>query len=97
MRLFKFKKGDITVAGILLVIIILLFIGWLINVGGRECRNNRDCGDGYYCGSDYACHQVPSYQQRDVDGGSFTMPALILGVCLIITALILKWDKIKAR
>lgn len=94
MKLFKNNRGE-ALTTIVIIVIIIVFIGWLVNIGGRECRNNRDCGSGYYCGSDFSCHEIPVIEKtRTVSGGGFVMPAFILGVCLIITAIILRWNKL---
>ena len=93
MRLMNFKKADGGVTAIIIIIIVLVFIGWLVNIGGRECRTNKDCGEEAYCGSDFACHQIPVIERST--GASYTLPALIIGLAMIVTAVIIKWDSIK--
>lgn len=95
-RLLNSKRADGGVTAIIIVVIILVFLGWLVNVGDRECRTNRDCGKGAYCGSDFACHQIPVIEKSPVVvERHYTMPALIIGIAMIITAFILRWDKLK--
>jgi len=89
----NFKKADGGITAIIIIIIVLVFIGWLVNIGGRECRTNKDCGKDAYCGSDFACHQVPVIERSA--GASYTLPALIIGLAMIVTAVIIKWDRIK--
>lgn len=83
----KSKKGDAGMTLILVIIIIVLFFGWLINIGQRECRTNRDCGSASYCGSDFACHEFPVIQQTVVQY-NFLMPSIIIGIAIIIAVLI---------
>ena len=89
------KKADGGLTAIVIILIIVVFLGWLVNVGGRECRNNNDCGEDYYCGSDFACHKYPVIEKESiVVERNYTVPAIIVGVALIVTALILRWDKL---
>jgi len=75
---------------ILVLIIVLFFFGWLINVGQRECRTNRDCGSESYCGSDFSCHQYPTIQKTVVQY-SLIMPSIIVGIAIVIAAMIFKY------
>jgi dolichyl-phosphate-mannose--protein O-mannosyl transferase len=96
MKFLNLKRADGGVIAILIVVIILVFIGWLVNVGNRECRTNRDCGSDAYCGSDFACHQIPVIEKSPVVvERHYAIPALIIGIAMIITAVILRWDKLK--
>jgi hypothetical protein len=96
--MLNFKKADGGITAIIIVVIILVFIGWLVNIGNRECNTNGDCGKGSYCGSDFACHEMPVIEKTvNVGGGSYIVAALILGISMITASLILKWDKIKPR
>ena len=94
MKLMNFKKADGGITAIIVIIIVLVFIGWLVNIGGRECRTNKDCGKEAYCGSDFACHQIPVIE-RNVGQTSYTVPALIIGLAMIVTAVILRGGKLK--
>lgn len=94
--IMKFKKADGGVTAIIIVVLILIFLGWLVNVGGRECRTNKDCGEDAYCGSDFACHKIPVIEKSSVVvDRHYTIPALIIGVAIILTAVIFKWDKLR--
>lgn len=95
MSILKSKRADGGVIAILLVVIVLIFVGWLVNVGNRECRTNKDCGNDAYCGSDFACHQIPVIERST--STSYTLPALIIGAAMIITAVILRWDKLRSK
>ena len=98
MKFINPKKGEVTVAAILLIVIILVFIGWLVSLGGKECRSNNDCGKNSYCGSDFACHQIPIIEKTPVVvERHYTLPALIIGISIIITAVILKWDILRPK
>jgi hypothetical protein len=87
------KKADGGLTAIVIILIIVVFLGWLVNVGGRECRTNKDCGEDNYCGSDFACHKFPVIE-KEYKSGNYIVPALIIGIALIVTAVILRWDKL---
>lgn len=95
------KKADAGLTAVVIILIIIVFLGWLINIGQRECSNNNECKDGYYCGSDFACHKIPVIEkvttptivQRDYT--SLTGPFMILGLALIVSALILRYKRNK--
>lgn len=97
MKLFSSKKGEIITLIVVIAIIVMVFVSFIYVLGGRECRTNRDCGKESYCGSDFSCHQIPVIERTVNNGNTLTMPALIFGICMIITALIFRWDKIKPR
>lgn len=90
------KKADVGLTIILIIIIVILFFGWLINVSQRECRTNKDCGSEAYCGSDFACHQFPTIQKTVVQY-SLVTPSIIIGIAIIIAAVIFNWNKIRAK
>ncbi len=92
------KKADGGLTAVVIILIIIVFFGWLVNVGGRECRSNSECKEDYYCGSDFSCHKFPIIEKESVViERNYTAPAIILGVALIITAIILKWDKLSLK
>lgn len=96
MKLFNVKKADGGITAIIIIVIILVFLGWLINVGSRECKTNTDCGKEAYCGSDFACHQIPIIEKSPVVvERNYIMPALIIGIAMIISVFIFKWDSLK--
>ena len=85
------KKAEIGLGIIFLVVIIIFFIGWLINFNQRECRTNKECGKTSYCGSDFACHEFPVMQQTVVQY-NFLLPSIIIGIAIISAALIYRWN-----
>ena len=89
-----YKKSEAGVAAVLIIIVIVFFLGWLINIGQRECRTNRDCGSESYCGSDFSCHSYPTIQKTVVQY-NFFWPALIIGIAIVVAAMIFRWDKIR--
>ena len=91
-----YKKSEAGLATILIIIIIVFFLGWLVNIGQRECRTNKDCGSESYCGSDFVCHQYPTIQKTVVQYNLF-WPAVILGIAIVIVATLFNWDKIRAK
>ena len=96
MKILNFKKADGGVTAVIIVVIILIFLGWLVHIGNRECRTNSDCGKDAYCGSDFTCHQIPVIEKSSVIvERHYTVPALIIGIAMIVTAVILRWDKLK--
>jgi len=90
------KKGDGGLVAIVIILILVIFFGWLINLNGRECRSNKDCGNNSYCGSDFSCHEFPVIEKNS-GNGNYVAPAIIIGLALVITAIILRWDKIKFK
>jgi len=81
---------------IMVTLIIVVFIGWLINLKSKECRSNSDCGPERYCGSDFACHQIPIIEKTIVKN-NLIIPSIILGIAIIAAALIIKREKISFR
>ncbi len=53
----------------------------------RECSLNKDCGVTNYCGSDFKCHEYP---QQVVYKADYQMPALIIGIAMVISVILLK-------
>ena len=86
--MFNHKKSQ---AGIIIAVILItvLFIGWIINISQRECKTNKDCSSESYCGSDFSCHTYPTIQKTVVQYSLF-WPAVIIGFAIIIAAMILK-------
>ena len=91
-----YKKSEAGLTILLVIIVIVLFLGWLINLSQRECKSNRDCGSEAYCGSDFSCHSYPTIQKTVVQYNLF-WPALIIGLAIVIAAIIFKWDKIMSK
>jgi len=96
LNILKSRKADGGLTLVLIVIIIVVFLGWLVNLGSKECRNNSDCGSGYYCGSDFSCHQIPSIEKTVVKN-NLLAPSVIIGLAIIIAAYILKSDRLKFK
>ena len=91
--LFPNKKADGGLTAIVIVIVALVFVGWLININSRECNSNGGCNDNEYCGSDFSCHQIPVIEKttRTI---SLTPSVLIICLTIIALAVIWKWDVI---
>lgn len=95
------KKADGGFTAVVIILIVIVFLGWLVNMGQRECSSNKECKDKQYCGSDFACHDVPVIEkittptiiQRDYS--SLKGPFTVLGLAAIITALILRFKRNK--
>ena len=79
------KKADGGITAIIVIVIIIVFLGWLINLGSRECNSNKDCSQDSYCGSDFSCHQHPVIN-TEVNKISITLPIILIGIILIILA-----------
>ncbi|MEK6983887.1 MAG: hypothetical protein AABX33_04905 [Nanoarchaeota archaeon] len=94
--MLKNKKSDIGIGVVFLIVILILFIGWLYNINQRECMSNRDCSSEAYCGSDFSCHQFPTKQNSDAQD-SLLLPSIIIGLAIIVAAVIFKRDKIVSR
>ena len=95
MKIFQSRKSE-AITIILVTLIIIIFLGWLINVGSRECRSNSQCGSAQYCGSDFACHELPTIEKTIVKN-NLIVPSIILGIAVIIAALIIKSGKSSSR
>ena len=91
-----YKRADVGLAVILILVLVLFFFGWLINVSQRECRSNKDCGSEAYCGSDFSCHSYPTIQKTVIQN-NFTVPSIIIGIAIVIAAIIFNWDKIRSK
>jgi len=96
LNVLKYRKADGGLTIVLIIVIIVIFLGWLVNLGLKECRNNSDCSSGYYCGSDFSCHQIPLIEKTVVKN-NLLAPSLIMGIAIIIAAFILKSDRLKFK
>ncbi|MBU0614832.1 MAG: hypothetical protein KJ601_01965 [Nanoarchaeota archaeon] len=91
------KHGVVDLAIIVLVVVCLVFLGWLVNLGTRECSGNNDCSNAQYCGADFSCHDIPIIEKEvKTTQVSLVGPAFILGIAAVVVAVILRWDKISA-
>jgi len=91
MNFLNNKRSEI-ISLILIVIVIIAGIGWLINIGTRECRSNSQCSADYYCGSDFSCHQIPTIEKTIVKN-NLILPSFIIGIAIILAAIILRFRK----
>lgn len=87
------KKGDAGLTAIIIILIIIIFLGWLVKTGGRECNSNSDCGEYSYCGSDFSCHEFQIIE-RTVVKRPYTLPVLLICITAIAIAIIFRWEKI---
>ena len=60
----------------------------------KECSANSDCASESYCGSDFKCHIYPKIEVVKYD---FAIPALIVGLCIIVAAMIVKKKQVPPR
>lgn len=79
---FLNKKANGVIA-IIIVLIVIVFLAWFVNISNRECKSNNDCGEDYYCGSDFSCHEYPTIE-KTVNKVSFTGPILIIGLVVLL-------------
>ena len=91
-----YKKSEAGLTLIIIIIIILVFLGWVVNLSQRECKSNRDCSSESYCGSDFSCHTYPTIQKTVVQYNFFA-PSIFIAIAIIIAAIIFNWDKIKTE
>src|SRR3989344_1745713 len=87
-----YKKSEAGLVALLLIVAIVFFFGWLINVSQRECKSNSDCNSESYCGSDFSCHTYPTIQKTVVQYNLF-WPAVVIGIAIVITALMFRGIK----
>jgi len=85
------KKGSVVII-ILILLIIIIVIAWLVSLSGRECEEDNDCLENHYCGSDFTCHEHPVIE-KEVTKNRLLGPSIILGLCVIISAVILRYKK----
>ncbi len=89
------RKADAGLTAIVIILIALVFLGWLVKIGSRECNSNKDCEENSYCGSDFACHKIPVIEKTTtVTKISYTLPVLLICITAIILAIIWKWETI---
>ncbi|MFH2028864.1 MAG: hypothetical protein ABIJ08_07010 [Nanoarchaeota archaeon] len=91
------KRADGGLTAIVIIIIIVLFLSWLVNLGYRECRSNKECSSEEYCGSDFACHKIPIIEKETtpiVIQKSYVGPAWIIGIAMIIASVLFNIEKI---
>ena len=89
------KKADGGITAIVIILVVIVFIGWLVNLGSRECNSNKDCEEDSYCGSDFNCHKIPVIEKTsEVVKRSYTAPVLIVCATIVILAIIWRWEKI---
>ena len=89
-----YKKSEVGLVAILIIVIALFFFGWLINLNQRECSRNKDCGSESYCGSDFSCHSYPTIQKTVVQYNLF-WPAVIIGIAIVAAMMIYRLDRIR--
>lgn len=87
------KKADGGLTAIVIILIALVFIGWLVNINNRECDSNQDCEENQYCGSDFSCHNIPVIEKTVVKR-SLTLPIFIICTTIVALAIIWKWEKL---
>ncbi|MFA6888805.1 MAG: hypothetical protein WC254_04900 [Candidatus Woesearchaeota archaeon] len=82
------KKGAGVVVAIIVVIALFILFSKVIDLATRECSADKDCTSDSYCGSDFQCHKYPVITHTN-----YIPAALILGVCIVVAAAILRWKK----
>jgi len=91
MNFLKNKRAEAFTI-ILVVIIIVIFLGWLVDFKSKECRSNSDCPADFYCGSDFSCHQIPTIEKTIIKN-NLIIPSIIIGIAIIISAIVLNSRK----
>ena len=90
----KYRKSEAGLGMFLIIALVALVFVWYVNVSQRECNSNKDCNSESYCGSDFSCHPYPIIQKTEVHY-SLWLPALIIGIAIIIAAGLFNWDKVE--
>jgi hypothetical protein len=88
------KRADIGLGVIIVILIIVVFLGWLVNEGWKECRVDSDCKTNQYCTSQFECKDIPVIEKVSPQNVNYNSVAWIIGLCLVAAALNLKWDSI---
>ncbi|MFC1705021.1 hypothetical protein ACFLZ6_01685 [Nanoarchaeota archaeon] len=92
------KKGDAGLTAVVIIILIIVFLGWLVNLGNRQCNSNADCGKESYCGVDHGCHKIPVIEKSTVVvQRDYTGAAKIIGAAIVIASIFFNFDKIRPR
>lgn len=78
------RRGSIGLIIVIILLILVIFAGYLVEVASRECTSNKDCSAAAYCGSDYECHEFP--EKIIVKENNYVWAAAILGISVIIAA-----------
>jgi len=91
MNIFNNKRAELF-SIIIIIIVIMMALGWLINLNSRECRSNSQCPADNYCGSDFSCHQIPTIEKTVVEN-NLIVPSIIIGLAIIISAIVLRFGK----
>jgi hypothetical protein len=90
------KKGDAGLVAIVIIVLILVFFGWLVNLGSRECNSNSECGKDFYCGVDHGCHKIPVIERSPVVvERDYTKPSMIIGAAIVIASIFFNFDKLR--
>lgn len=92
-----YKKADGGLTAIVIIVVILVFLSYLVNISQRECDSNKDCNDEQYCGSDFACHKIPIIERETtpvIVHRDYAKPAWIIGLALVVVAIIFNIDKV---
>jgi len=95
MNIFRNKKAELF-SLILIIIVITVALGWLINLGSRECRSDTQCPADNYCGSDFSCHSIPTIEKTIIKN-NLLVPSIIIGLAIIIAAIVLSLGKRSAN
>lgn len=77
--------------GLAIFILILIGIIAVMWVGSWECNNNTDCNEDEVCTVKHACYK-PIIPEKTIyiTETKYTEAALILGICIIVAAIILR-------
>ncbi|MEK6812926.1 MAG: hypothetical protein AABX86_02310 [Nanoarchaeota archaeon] len=75
---------------VLVVLFILLILFTVFERISRECQKDSDCPSSYYCGADFSCHPVVAGEQQIMVKESNLIPALLLGIAIVLAAWIIK-------
>jgi hypothetical protein len=87
------KKGVVPVIGAVAIILALIIFGiFLVNIAQRECNSNRDCSGNAYCNTKYECTEYPN--QIIVKDSNWFLPSIIVAFGLIVSSYIFKTGKI---
>ncbi len=94
------KRADGGLTAIVIIVVILVFLSYLVNISQRQCSSNKDCSDGSYCGSDFSCHKIPVIERQTspvVVNRDYTGAAWVIGIAIVIASIFFNWDKIFHR
>ena len=91
------KKGFLPIVIVAVALILIIVIAIQVTEGRKECGGKpmigtvEECPETHFCGNDFKCHEFPD--SVEVGRPSYLIPALVIGIAIVISAFILRGRK----